>query len=250
MKKMKMNIIGAALIGGSLMIACSGQEELLAIKAKQIDSAQVMLEELKTQKEALALANDDLMTTNDSLESALRKLKYDKEANEELIDKRLREIVALEHWAEQTEALQEELVEYGMKTFFEDGHIRLTLDEGLLFSLGSAEISERGQMLIGRLGDAVAQMEDAELIIEGHTDNIPIDGDYSNWDLSVERSMAVASLLINEHKVSPEKLMVAGKSKYDPTVMNTNEVMRAENRRVEFIIVPDLDYLMEEIDEQ
>lgn len=250
MKKSSYNLLGAAAIGVSMMLSCSGQEELLAIKAKQIDSAQVMLEELKTQKEVMADANEELMAKNDSLESALRKLKYDQEANEELIDKRLREIIALEHWAEQTEALHDELVEYGIKTFFEDGHMRLSLDEGLLFSLGSAEISDRGRMLIGRLGDALTRMEDAEIIIEGHTDNIPIDGDYNNWDLSIARSMAVAKRLIEGHDVSPEKLMVAGKSKYDPVVMNTSEVMRAENRRVEFIIVPDLDYLMEELEMQ
>lgn len=78
------------------------------------------------------------------------------------------------------------------------------------------------------------------LRIEGHTDNVPIHTSAfaSNWELSTARATQMARLLINQFGIAPERLSAAGYAQYHPIASNATAAGRAENRRVDIIVLP------------
>ena len=77
------------------------------------------------------------------------------------------------------------------------------------------------------------------LRIEGHTDNIPIHTAQmaSNWELSTARSTELVRLLIQRYRFSPERLSAAGYAEYHPIARNDTPQGRAQNRRVDVVIL-------------
>jgi chemotaxis protein MotB len=83
-------------------------------------------------------------------------------------------------------------------------------------------------------------------MIEGHTDNVPYNGSgvlKDNWDLSVKRATSIVRIIIRNKSVAPERLTVAGRSKYVPVGSNATADGRSKNRRTEVILTPKLDEL-------
>lgn len=114
--------------------------------------------------------------------------------------------------------------------------IRITLNSPILFNSGEAKLKYRRG--IGQLA-AVLKKIDAPVIIEGHTDDIPISkGPYSsNWGLSVARSVSVIETLVNDYGFQASKLIAAGYGEYHPLVPNDSSHNRAKNRRIEIVIL-------------
>jgi chemotaxis protein MotB len=77
------------------------------------------------------------------------------------------------------------------------------------------------------------------LRIEGHTDNIPIHNDSypSNWELSTARSTELVRFLIVDGGFVPDRLSAAGYAEYHPVASNQTESGRAQNRRVDVVIL-------------
>ncbi len=128
------------------------------------------------------------------------------------------------------------------------GKLYITLHETLLFPFGSAQVQPQGIVALGKLAKVLKKHPDLNIIIEGHTDNIPIKPGHKcwkdNWDLSAARAIAVARILINKYNVAPERIEIAGKAQYDPVVPNINAHNRALNRRIEIIVNPDLSKIL------
>jgi chemotaxis protein MotB len=82
-----------------------------------------------------------------------------------------------------------------------------------------------------------------EILVEGHTDNVPIKNDCmkDNWDLSVMRSTAIVRSLQSKYGVDPKRMTAGGRSEYLPKAGNENNAGRSANRRTEIIITPKLD---------
>jgi len=80
-------------------------------------------------------------------------------------------------------------------------------------------------------------------MVEGHTDSRSISTSVleDNWDLSVKRATSIVRLLESKYKVSPEKLIAAGRGSSIPLVENDNRDNMAKNRRTRIVIIPDLD---------
>ena len=85
--------------------------------------------------------------------------------------------------------------------------------------------------------------EDLNILVEGHTDDVPITNSCidDNWDLSVKRATAVVRMLQQEYFVAPERLTAAGRSEFVPKELNTTQEGRSANRRTEIVITPKLD---------
>lgn len=115
--------------------------------------------------------------------------------------------------------------------------IRVRLREALLFPSGSASLSSQSQATLGFLAQVLRQLPN-DVIVEGHTDTIPIKGApfRDNWDLSVARADAVIAAL-EAHDVAPQRLVASGYGPYRPISPNESAAGRLENRRVEFVIV-------------
>lgn len=130
------------------------------------------------------------------------------------------------------------------------GMIYVSVDEKLLFELGKAEVSPAGERAVLKVGEVLARNPTIRIMVEGHTDNLPYrfkEGDQiiDNWDLSVHRATAVARILLRNKGIAPRRVTAAGRSQYAPVARGTDPQARAQNRRTEIILTPDMDRLSE-----
>lgn len=114
----------------------------------------------------------------------------------------------------------------------------ISLKEALLFNSGSADLALESRTALYNVGKIIAALPNA-LRIEGNTDNIPIHSDKfpSNWFLSATRAINVVNFLIVNAGIKPEKLSVIGYGEYRPIVPNNTEANRAQNRRVDIVVL-------------
>ncbi|RYY86314.1 MAG: flagellar motor protein MotB [Chitinophagaceae bacterium] len=126
-----------------------------------------------------------------------------------------------------------------------NGKVYVSLQESLLFPSGSAEVNPRGKEALGKLAQALNVNPDISVLIEGHTDSIPIRGRYEdNWALSTARATSIVRVLADTYKVASTRLTASGRSYYEPVESNSTPEGRARNRRTEIILAPRLDELM------
>lgn len=123
------------------------------------------------------------------------------------------------------------------------GVVYISLSDKMLFRSGSSRITSKANDILAKVAKVLNDQPDMEIMVEGHTDNVPISNDcvQDNWDLSVKRATAVVRALQKNYKVSPERMSAAGRSEYLPKEANETAEGRSNNRRTEIIIVPRLD---------
>jgi len=123
------------------------------------------------------------------------------------------------------------------------GVVYISLSDNLLFRSGSAAINARAETVLGKIASIVNDQKDLDILVEGHTDNVPIATDCvtDNWDLSAKRATAVVRTLQNKYKVAPERMTAGGRSQYVPKAGNDSSAGKAANRRTEIIVLPKLD---------
>ncbi len=127
------------------------------------------------------------------------------------------------------------------------GVVHVSIADRLLFRSASANINNSAQNVLSKIATVVNDHYDLDVMVEGHTDNVPIsnDRDLDNWDLSVRRATAVVRSLQNDYGVSPDRLIAAGRAEHKPKADNTSSTGRSANRRTEIIIAPRLDQFFE-----
>jgi chemotaxis protein MotB len=127
-----------------------------------------------------------------------------------------------------------------------NGKVYVSLAEQLLFASGSTEVDAKGVTALQQLSKAIKDQRDIQIMIEGHTDNVPISkkSQYmnDNWDLSVMRATAITKIL-TKAGVTPKQITASGKGEFSPLVANDSPQNKQKNRRTEIIITPNLDEL-------
>jgi chemotaxis protein MotB len=126
-----------------------------------------------------------------------------------------------------------------------NGKVYVSMSDKLLFKSGSAEVEEKGLDALKKLAEVLNKNKDVSVMIEGHTDNVPIKTAQfkDNWDLSVARATNIVRMLDEVHQVDAKNLTAAGKGEYMPKASNETIEGRAKNRRTEIILSPKLDEL-------
>jgi chemotaxis protein MotB len=133
-----------------------------------------------------------------------------------------------------------------LQVFVKNGRVYVSLQENLLFPSGSAVVNPKGKQALGTLAQVLNSNPDINVVVEGHTDSIPIRGKYEdNWALSTARATAIVRLLTDVNKVDPTRVTASGRSKYEPVDSNDTPEGRQRNRRTEIILAPKLDQLMQ-----
>lgn len=127
-----------------------------------------------------------------------------------------------------------------------NGKIYVSLSEQLLFKSSSINVDAKGKQALKQLAGVLKETPDIHILIEGHTDNVPIAGKskymQDNWDLSVLRATSIVKILVNAG-VNPNSLTPAGRGEFSPLAPNNSDTNKAKNRRTEIIIAPDLSKL-------
>ena len=127
-----------------------------------------------------------------------------------------------------------------------NGKVYVSLSDKLLFKSGSAAVEEKGKEALQVLADVLGKNPDIDILVEGHTDNVPIKtAQYKdNWDLSVARATTITRILTESYSISPKRVTASGRSEFFPKASNETADGKAKNRRTEIILSPKLDEIM------
>lgn len=133
-----------------------------------------------------------------------------------------------------------------------NGKVYVSMSDKLLFKSGSSAVEEKGKEAIKLLGEVLDKNPDIDILVEGHTDNVPIKTSFykDNWDLSVARATSIVRILTNDYKIAPQRMTASGKGEYFPKSDNETAEGRARNRRTEIILSPKLDEIMQLLKDQ
>lgn len=137
------------------------------------------------------------------------------------------------------------LVDTGkLQVVFRNGQMTLKLPSSILFPSGSAELSKTGKAALADVIKVLLEFKDRRFMIAGHTDNLPIKSKLfkNNWYLSTARANSVVQFMI-EQQFPAKNLAASGYGEFDPVAPNDNEQGREQNRRIELILVPNLEEL-------
>ncbi len=120
--------------------------------------------------------------------------------------------------------------------------VYVSLSDKLLFKTASAQVNKEAYEVLGKVARIINDNFDLKVLVQGHTDDVPIHNKYfsDNWDLSASRALAVVRVLQNRYEVDPSQLTAAGQAEYAPKVDNDSPDNRRINRRTEIILRPDL----------
>ena len=234
----------------------SKSSRYMAEKAKETKD---LLEQLEKTQSELFAKEDELNKSTANLEEKERKL-IDSQNELELRSLRVAELEAIINRKDSmVTALKQKISKAliglegdGLTIVQRNGKVYISLEEDLLFASGKYEVNQTGKQALDKLSDVLSYQKDLEILVEGHTDSIPLSGRglvKDNWDLSVMRATSVVKRLTANANLDPTQLIAAGRSEFVPILTNSTSEGRSKNRRIEMILSPNLDDLFKLLDE-
>ena len=256
----RMRSIVVALLLSTLALSGCKRKELEAALAeanKKLEATQAELGTEKGKNKTLTEENQTLQQKIAELEGQIAKLNTDikvlEDQNADLARKAgatQEELKALR--AEKAKRMAElqvykdlfgklkALVDAGtIQVEFRKGRLVVKLASSILFDSGKTELKPEGQTALSQLAAALKSLNDREFLVAGHTDNVPIKTAKfkNNWDLSTARAVEVVQFLITQGMTS-SNIGAAGYGENDPVADNKDEAGKAQNRRIEVILMP------------
>ncbi|HBF88547.1 MAG TPA: flagellar motor protein MotB [Bacteroidales bacterium] len=221
-----------------------------------------LLAELQKTKEDLQKQEDELRELERTLEAKKKSLEtFQNDLNEmnSVLAERNKRLVELESVLSRKDSIVNALKEKvsaalrgfegdGLTIVQKNGKVYVSLDEKLLFKSGKWDVDPKGQDALGKLAGVLEKNADINVMIEGHTDDVPYGGNGNiadNWDLSVKRATAIVKIILQKSKIDPTRLIAAGRSEFMPVDGSKTTEARQKNRRIEIILTPKLDELFQ-----
>ena len=226
-----------------------GEIKDLSIALEEAENEVALLSSRITELEdQLALAESRASDAEHQLAEVLKD-RSSLEASVEEMEQALAELQRLQKQAEARAAEYrnvlakfKSLIDNGtLKAKIVDGRMVLELRTDILFASGSAKLSDEGAATIREVGQLLGQIPDRRFQVEGHTDDVPIKTKTypSNWELAAARAINVVKEMVDAGMPSG-RVSAASMADTVPTASNETEDGRAQNRRIEIVIVPDL----------
>jgi len=234
----------------------NAQEDLIKGNVKE---TQKLLTELKAAQENLQKKEDLLRQLEQNLDT--KKASLDQLTFE--LEKRNARLAELEKILDAQKKIVQDLKSKvseallgfennGLTVTMKNGKVYVSLDEKLLFKSASWDIDANGKNALKKLAGVLEKNPDIQIMIEGHTDNVPYNPGNSqlkdNWDLSVKRATTVIRVLLEGSNIDAKRLTASGRSQYLPVDEHNTADGRQKNRRTEIILTPDLTELYKLID--
>lgn len=121
-----------------------------------------------------------------------------------------------------------------------DEGLLVSIRDNVLFSPGSADVREKDIKVANEISDLLVMEPPRNIIISGHTDNVPIGNAPfdSNWELSVMRAINFMKIILKNDKLDPSMFSAKGFGEFNPVASNDTKEGKAKNRRVEILILP------------
>lgn len=226
-------------------------EGQLAAKNKQVAQLEKQIEHMQSTNEGLLDRMSDLSVVNkegaESIKESLKSINQQYSFIEDLTTKiQTKDSVNLALVMNLKQSLTDVQAQ-DIEVEVRGGVVYVSISDKMLFKTGSSRINEEAKEVLGSIAAVINDQSDLNILVEGHTDNVPISrkGMVDNWDLSVKRATSVVRTLQNDYYVLPERLTAAGRSEYIPKADNETEDGRGKNRRTEIIFTPRLDQFFE-----
>jgi chemotaxis protein MotB len=259
-------VVMVGLVGVALAAGCGVKKETHQKCLDTLKATQAELDETKrvldVSKDTVAKLEGELTATRSDRDkktaAALEKEKRINALLAEMADNKRdveAELLKLRRTAEQAEKrlaayrkLQErlrQLVDTGkLEVAFRHGQMILKLPSSVLFASGKAKLSKQGKVALNEVLQILLEFKDRRFQIGGHTDNVPIRSRKfrNNWQLSTARAVSVVEAMVDAG-FDPTHLAAAGFGEHYPVVPNDSPENRAQNRRIEIILIPDLSEL-------
>ena len=125
-----------------------------------------------------------------------------------------------------------------------NGVMLVAMPSEVLFPSAGADLSEPGKMSVMEVGVILKNLPERRFMVVGHTDSLPIKSTIykDNWDLSTARALTVTKFLVSAG-LDPKRLLAAGHGEHDPSASNKSKDGREKNRRIEIILMPNINEL-------
>jgi chemotaxis protein MotB len=277
---MKKNVLVLTLMAGALLVSsCASKKELANCQTEnreltanyqdakeQLAASQARVTSLEDQ---LAQQKRDYAALQQSLDKSLTNANSNNINISKLVDQinesnqYIRHLVEVKSKSDSlnmvltnnlTRSLsREEMKEVDVQVL--KGVVYISLADNMLYKSGSYEINDRAEQTLSKIAKIITDYQDYEVLIEGNTDNVPINTEAAsmknirnNWDLSALRASSVVQYLIDHFGVAPKRLTAGGRGEFNPIASNDTELGKQRNRRTQIIITPKLDQFMELID--
>ncbi len=230
-----------------LRVQLSTQTTDLESKTKQVGDLQAQIDYLKRTNTNLLDRMSDLSIVSKSgaesikksLETLNEQTKYTNNLNASIQRKDSINLALVMNLKRSLDDINDQDVQVEVKK----GVVYVSISDKLLFRSGSYDITPRAETVLGKVAKVVNDHKDLDILVEGHTDIVPISTPSikDNWDLSALRATSVVRTLQTKFGVQPSRMTAGGRSEYAPKDDNSNSAGRQQNRRTEIIITPKLD---------
>lgn len=222
------------LIEGNRLLQKRYEDDMAQAREKWNEEREKLLNEMAAQKndyekKILAL-KDEIANLNEEL-SDLKKL----------TDKQKAELARMENQASDLEKQLDQEIKKGdirLKKFH--NRLVINIDDKISFDSGYANLKKEILPSLKKIREILSQYPEYNIVVEGHTDNIPIKTQKfrDNWQLSTERALAVLDYLLQDKDLNALRFSAAGYGEYRPLVSNETKENRALNRRVDIVVIP------------
>jgi chemotaxis protein MotB len=227
-------------------------KELLAGSAaetsKLSNQLQTTMEQLQKKEDALKIMERELALKQTNLEKLGNELQSREKRVDELESILRKKDEAVNDLKRKVSAALLGFEGNGLSVDQKNGKVYVSLEEQLLFASGSTKVEAKGVEALKNLAKVLEQNPDINVLIEGHTDDVPMSGSGAikdNWDLSVLRATSIVKILSQNSTVSPMRLLAAGRGEFMPVDPAKTPEARRKNRRTEIILSPKLDELLQ-----
>lgn len=258
-----------AIMGSNLRLLQNKYDKLNLVNDQLLDKYNKML--LGSEKDNAALSGklqvtqEQLLKKEDelkALEAKLNKQQQDLDAlaaQLKLREARVNELEDILRKKDQATAdlkkkLQDALFNFenkGLTITQKNGKVYVSMDESLLFESGKTNVQPKGIEALKHVAKVLEQNADINVLVEGHTDDVPMKGAgeiKDNWDLSVMRATSVTKIILNNSSMDAKRITSAGRGEFFPIDPSKTAEARKKNRRTEIILTPKLDELLKVLD--
>lgn len=219
-----------ALAAGMMFTGCVAKSKYLK-EQDRANGLDMQLSQANKTNQDLTKTNQDLTQQLQSSQQSASQLAQQKSEQQQLVENLTNEI----------QSSQVKISEIA-------GKVSINMVDKILFDSGSAQLKENGKAVLDKVGSALKKVENKRIWVGGHTDDVAIspslrDTFPTNWELSSARATAVVRYLQDKAGIPGERLLAVGQSQYNPVGDNKTPEGRAQNRRIEILLIPTTDTL-------
>ena len=249
-----------SVMGNSLRILRKQYDKINALNDQLLSKSASLREGTEAEKKTLMAELDAVRISLQEKEDALNQLEMALNEKEDELIKREEKLSELRAKISEKDSMMtalrtsvaDALLGFegkGLSIEKRNGRVYVSMEAKLLFATGETAVDKKGQDVIIGLARALGNRDDLDIMVEGHTDTDEFQRSTfprNNWDLSVLRATSVVNIMMENSDINPEHLIAAGRSQYMPIDPND----KSKNRRIEIILSPKLNELLEMVSEE